>query len=113
MSKKTAHRWRDRPKGVPPNARTESRTFPAAKGALLAALYPVPKYWDTAEQREKYFHFDLEGFSPAELALEADKLKPRLLFEDERSIDYPWLLERWEALQAAQRAQKGRAYGRS
>lgn len=92
--------------------RQDNRTILTAQG-VLAAFYPVPKPWDTEEQRVKFHHLDLDWFSPSDLALESDRLKLRLIAEDECSPDYPWLAERWSVIQEALRKQKGRAYGRS
>jgi hypothetical protein len=63
---------------------------------LAERLYPIPKVADTLEQDWRRSHTDLAALSTAELELEAEACRFRILLEGKK-ID-PWLLERLERI---------------
>lgn len=65
---------------------------------LCALLYPVPDPVESLEQNERYHHRDLARLAEPELRRELERLRLRLLLED----DLPaWLLQRRMRLEHA------------
>lgn len=70
-----------------------------AKGLqLVRALYPVPVPTETIEEWHRARHEDLAGKSRYELLRERDRLRLRLLLDDDPE---PWLVARWHAVAEA------------
>ncbi len=64
-------------------------------GTFLDRVYAVPDSSLNEEEHRRWHHLDLESLSHAELLLESERLRLRLLIEDPPS---GWLLERRKAI---------------
>ena len=63
---------------------------------ILEGLYPIPQPLDSYEDWERYHHLDLDDLSLAQLRLELDRARFRLMLDDSPS---EWHLERVRVLE--------------
>ena len=63
----------------------------------LDLKYAVPNPFNSEEAGKKHRHEDLEAMRPAELRREIERLRGRLLYDDNPSA---WLMERLDRLEA-------------
>jgi hypothetical protein len=71
-------------------------TADAAPRRLLDGFCRKPDPFDTIEQYQRFHHFDVERLSLAELLLERDRVKQRLLLDARPDR---WFLDRLRVLQ--------------
>lgn len=65
---------------------------------LCECIYPMPNAFDTAEEHERFTHRDVPRRGRAELARERERLRLRLILEDDPDV---WLLHRMKRLTEA------------
>ena len=63
--------------------------------AWLDLLYPLPRPFESREEYERFMHADLPRRPRAELARERERLRDRLVHDDDPD---PWLLIRMTKL---------------